>query len=71
MIAQANSSAQANLFQNQIRRLPVFLPPADLQKDFASVFALAESQTATATTSFAQLEALFASLQSRAFQGEL
>lgn len=71
MTAQANSSAQANLFQNQIRRLPVFLPPADLQKDFTSVLARAESQTATVTTSLAQIDALFASLQSRAFQGEL
>ncbi len=35
MLRRANASSQANLFQGQIRELPVYLPPVSRQQDFA------------------------------------
>jgi type I restriction enzyme, S subunit len=71
MLQRANASSQANLFLGQIRELPVLLPDIALQKIFTkhatSVDALIETQTA----SLAQHDLLFASLQHRAFSGEL
>lgn len=71
MQRQANSSAQANLFQNQISRLPGFAPPGHLQKEFT----LRTSRIVDAQAKLTKLEkhssTLFASLQSRAFRGEL
>jgi type I restriction enzyme, S subunit len=71
MMQRANASSQANLFQGQIRELPVFLPDLVLQEGFTqratAVDALMEAQAA----SLAGYDRLFASLQQRAFNGEL
>jgi type I restriction enzyme, S subunit len=71
MMQRANASSQANLFQGQIRELPVFLPDLALQEAFTqratAVDALMEAQAA----SLAGYDRLFASLQQRAFSGEL
>ncbi|PPF56542.1 restriction endonuclease subunit S [Rathayibacter sp. AY1C2] len=71
MIARANSSAQANLFQNQIKQLPVNLPPMDLQVQFRSRVEQLATSRATAQRLVRADDELFASLQSRAFRGEL
>ncbi len=71
MVSQANSSAQANLFQNQIRRLPVVVPPLGLQREFAGRACRVAALRATAASAFAADGELFASLQSRAFDGRL
>ena len=71
MKQRANASSQANLFQNQIRELPALLPPLPLQKEFAQRIEAVEKLKATHRASLSQLEALFASLQHRAFRGEL
>jgi type I restriction enzyme S subunit len=68
---RANSSAQANLFQNQIRNLPVVLPPVTLQKSFESDTEAVTRQRVLAIAGLAVLDELFASLQSRAFSGQL
>lgn len=71
MVRRANASSQANLFQGQIRELPVLLPPPSLQHEFGRRIAAVEQLKTAHRTSLAALDALFASLQHRAFRGEL
>ena len=71
MQQRANASSQANLFQNQIRELPAFLPPLPLQQEFARRVEAIEHLKTTHRESLTQLDALFTSLQHRAFRGEL
>ncbi|CDS51133.1 Type I restriction-modification system, specificity subunit S [Polaromonas sp. CG9_12] len=55
----------------KLRQLPIFVPSLDLQKVFARRIGVVNTLTATAQRSLAELDTLFASLQHRAFQGEL
>jgi type I restriction enzyme S subunit len=71
MLRRANASSQANLFQGQIRELPVYTPPLSLQQDFARRVAAVENVKTEHRASLAEMDALFASLQHRAFRGEL
>jgi type I restriction enzyme S subunit len=71
MNVRANSSAQANLFQNQIKNLPVIVPPIALQKTFELQVEAVSRQRALAVTDLAALDELFVSLQARAFSGQL
>jgi type I restriction enzyme, S subunit len=71
MARSANASSQANLFQRQIRELSIFRPPLDLQDEFGEQVALVDEQRARQDASLAKLDTLFASLQQRAFRGEL
>ena len=55
-----------------IKKLPIPLPPLELQKHFASIVASIEKQKAQQRAHhLVELDTLFASLQSRAFKGEL
>ncbi len=54
-----------------IRSFVFPVPPLELQRDFASRIAAVEKLKATHRASLAELDALFASLQHRAFRGEL
>lgn len=54
-----------------LKRLPVPLPPIELQREFAHRVAAVEKLKATQRASLAELDALFATLQHRAFRGEL
>lgn len=47
------------------------LPPLDLQRHFAAIVESVERQKARMRAHLAELDTLFASLQSRAFNGEL
>lgn len=71
MQQRANASSQANLFQNQIRELPAFIPPLTLQQEFACRVEAVEKLKTAHCASLSELNALFASLQHRAFRGEL
>ena len=71
MLQRANASSQANLFQGQIRELPIAVPPLDLQDEFADRCAAVESLRDTQNAALQDLEALFAALQDCAFRGEL
>jgi type I restriction enzyme S subunit len=53
------------------RRLSLPMPPLDLQTRFASIVESIEHQKARLNAHLAELDTLFASLQSRAFNGEL
>ncbi|MBI4026279.1 MAG: restriction endonuclease subunit S [Verrucomicrobia bacterium] len=71
-IVGQNSGATRQAFNfEQIRRFDIFLPPMELQAKFARQEALVAGLRVKYTTSLTKLDALFASLQHRAFQGEL
>lgn len=61
----------ASINMTQLRGFPVLLPPLALQRDFARRIAAVEKLKAAHRASLAELDALFASLQHRAFRGEL
>jgi type I restriction enzyme S subunit len=55
----------------EVKDFPVITPPLDLQTRFASIVESIEQQKARLKAHLAELDTLFASLQSRAFNGEL
>lgn len=54
-----------------VKGLPITLPPIDLQQAFVDRIRAARAAKVTHTAHLAELDALFASLQRRAFRGEL
>jgi type I restriction enzyme S subunit len=64
-------STSQHLNVKELRNLPVPLPPLLLQRDFARRIAAVEKLKAAHRASLVEMDALFASLQHRAFQGEL
>ena len=54
-----------------LNRMPILVPPLDLQRRFADVVESIEQQKASQRAHLAELDTLFASLQSRAFRGNL
>jgi len=67
----SRQAAQQNFSGPGLRRLPMPLPPITLQRAFAQRIAAIEKLKMAQRASLAQLDALFASLQHRAFRGEL
>ncbi|QDU26533.1 Type-1 restriction enzyme EcoKI specificity protein [Anatilimnocola aggregata] len=61
----------ASINMTQLRALSVPLPPLELQQEFARRVTAVERLKATQRASLTELDALFASLQHRAFRGEL
>ena len=64
-------STISGINQSNLERVPVVVPPLALQQTFATRIQAIEALKATHRTALAQLDALFASLQQRAFAGEL
>ncbi|MDQ3119102.1 MAG: restriction endonuclease subunit S [Verrucomicrobiota bacterium] len=62
---------QASLNQPDIKSLKTFLPPIKLQREFARRVTAVERLKTAHRASLAELDALFATLQHRAFRGEL
>jgi type I restriction enzyme S subunit len=62
---------QASLNQQDIKSLSIYLPPISLQHEFARRVTTLEALKAKHRTALAELDTLFASLQHRAFRGEL
>ena len=56
---------------SQLAAFPIPLPPLDLQQRFAAIVESIERQKVTQRAHLADLDTLFASLQSRAFRGDL
>jgi type I restriction enzyme S subunit len=54
-----------------VEQFRVLLPPLDLQHEFARRVAAVEKLKTAQRAALAELDALFASLQHRAFRGEL
>ena len=67
----APESAQKNINLEILRNLDIPLPPLPLQQAFARRIEAIETLKASHRASLAQLDPLFASLQHRAFRGEL
>ena len=65
------TAVQFNINAKQASSVPVALPPLDLQHRFASIGESVEQQRARQRAHLTELDTLFASLQSRAFRGDL
>ena len=66
-----SGSAQPKLNQKNLNRIPIPTPTIDLQHRFASIVESIQQQKDRQHTHLAELDTLFASLQSRAFRGDL
>ena len=62
---------QKHLNVGSLRSAPIPLPPLDLQRRFAAIVESVERQKGCHGAHLAELDTLFASLQSRAFRGNL
>ncbi len=62
---------QSSINQKDVRSFELNVPPLPLQREFARRVAAVETLKAAHRASLAQMDALFASLQHRAFRGEL
>ena len=65
------TAVQFNINAKQASSVQVALPPLDLQHHFAAVVESVEQQKASQRAHLAELDTLFASLQARAFRGDL
>jgi type I restriction enzyme, S subunit len=68
---QSRQAAQQNFSGPALRKLPMPLPPLELQHDFVRRVASVDKALVKELESSTQMDALFASLQYRAFRGEL
>jgi type I restriction enzyme S subunit len=64
-------STISGINQSNLERVPVIVPPLALQHKFARQVTAVENLKAAHRASLAELDALFATLQHRAFRGEL
>jgi type I restriction enzyme, S subunit len=69
--ASGTSGSMKNISHEKVLSIRVGNPPLTLQQTFATRIQAIEALKATHRTALAQLDALFASLQQRAFAGEL
>jgi type I restriction enzyme S subunit len=67
----AKGVAQKTVNLAEISKFVVFAPPLPLQQKFAAIVESIERQKTTQRAHLAELDALFAALQHRAFRGEL
>jgi type I restriction enzyme S subunit len=67
----AGGAAQPNISGKQLESAEIPLPPLPLQQKFAAIVESIERQKTTQRAHLAELDALFAALQHRAFRGEL
>lgn len=65
------SAGQFNINTESLRAIPVPVPPLHMQREFADRAAGVERLKSSHRASLAEMDALFASLQHRAFRGEL
>ena len=71
LTAAKNAVNQSSINQQDVKGFQVNVPPLSLQRDFARRIAAVEKLKAAHRASLAELDALFAALQHRAFRGEL
>ena len=68
---KAAGAVVKNLNIKLVSQILVPVPPLDLQHRFAAIVESVEQQKASQRAHLAELDTLFASLQSRAFRGDL
>lgn len=71
LLAKRVGGAQPNLSQELLRNLRIPVPPREVQRDFGQRLAVVAGLGRELETATARTDALFASLQHRAFRGEL
>lgn len=71
LLSKASGSTHKTIYHRHTERFQVYLPSLDLQRQFAAIVESVEQQKTQHRAHLAELDALFASLQSRAFNGEL
>ena len=69
--SELRTVSQPTLNIKQLSETAVVLPPIESQREFARRVAAVEKLKATQRASLAELDTLFASLQHRAFSGDL
>jgi type I restriction enzyme S subunit len=69
--ATGTSGSMKNISQEKVFGIRTILPPTKLQREFARRVQAVEKLKTTQRASLAELDALFATLQHRAFRGEL
>lgn len=67
----AKGAIMSGLNMGIIRAMPIPIPPIELQQEFGRLVAAIEKLRTAHRASLMQLDALFATLQHRAFRGEL
>jgi type I restriction enzyme S subunit len=70
-LASGSASSMPNISKTKLQTVLIETPPLSLQQEFARRVESIEALKATHRDSLAHLNALFASLQHRAFRGEL
>ena len=71
LVGRGVGGAQSNISQRCVKSLTIPLPPLDLQSRFAVIVESIEQQKVRQQAHLAELDTLCASLQSRAFRGDL
>ena len=71
LVGRGVGGAQPNISQGIIKSLAIPLPPLNLQHRYAAIVKSVEQQKASQRAHLDELDTLFASLQSRAFRGDL
>ena len=71
LVGRGVGGAQPNISQRIIKSLAIPIPPLDLQHRFGAIVESVEQQKARQRAHLDELDTLFASLQSRAFRGDL
>lgn len=71
LLKRAPHTARANINLEILRPFLILSPPYELQRRFATIAQSIETQKTRLRAHLAELDTLFASLQSRAFNGEL
>jgi type I restriction enzyme S subunit len=71
LLSKASGSTHKTIYYRHAEQFQVFLPPRDRQHRFATIVESVERQKARLRAHLAELDTLFASLQARAFNGEL
>jgi type I restriction enzyme, S subunit len=66
-----NIVGMANINAKKFQKIPIPIPPLDLQQRFAEIVSAVEEQKVKMRKHLEQLDDLFASLQQRAFRGDL
>ena len=69
--AGGSAGSMPNISKTKLKTLKLIKPPLDLQHRFAAIVESVEQQKASQRTHLAELDTLFASLQSRAFRGDI
>jgi type I restriction enzyme S subunit len=71
LLSKSAGSTHKTIYHRHTERFQIYLPPLPLQQEFATIVESIERQKVRLRAHLGELDALFASLQSCAFNGEL